>query len=212
MVDVRANRQPEILRQTTPFIILATFAVLARYSARKLRKVTLGADDWAIILGLVFAWCEYGLVIAEIHSGLGKHSAVIAEDDLSRHYKVTFAASINYATGISAVKSSILLLYSRIFPVRRFVLATRVVGLFVVAWWIVVVIIQIFSCNPIHGFWDTTIPSKCINAADFYVAVAVPNILTDMVMLGLPIRMVWRLQLPREQKVMLSGVFATGAL
>ena len=125
---------------------------------------------------------------------------------------MTYAGSLWYAFNITAIKLSILLLYQRVFPTPKFVLAIRIVGGFAVSWWFVVVIIQIFSCNPIAGFWDIDIPSKCIDPAKFYIAVAVPNILTDIVMLCLPVRMVWRLQMSRAQKIQLSLTFLTGAL
>lgn len=80
------------------------------------------------------------------------------------------------------------------------------------AWWIVVILIQIFSCNPVNGFWDTSVPSTCVNAAHFYIAVAVPNIITDVIMLCLPLQMVWRLQTSLIQKIALSFTFMTGGL
>ena len=123
-----------------------------------------------------------------------------------------FAGSFIYATSITLIKASILFFYQRVFPTPNFVLITRIIGGFVVAWWVVVVIIQVFSCNPIHGFWDTSTPSTCVNPAHFYIAVAVPNILTDIIMLCLPVRMVWRLQTSPVQKIALSLTFLTGAL
>ena len=80
------------------------------------------------------------------------------------------------------------------------------------AWWIVVVLIQIFSCNPVNGFWDTSVPSTCVNAALYYTAVAVPNIMTDIIMLCLPLQMVWRLQKSLAQRIALSLTFMTGAV
>jgi len=127
-------------------------------------------------------------------------------------FQVTYAGSLLYAFNITAIKISILLLYQRVFPTPRFVLATRIVGGFVVAWWIVVVIIQIFSCSPIAGFWDISVASKCVDPAHFYIAVAVPNILTDIIMLCLPLRMVWGLQMSQAQKIQVSLTLLTGAL
>ena len=107
---------------------------------------------------------------------------------------------------------SILLFYKRVFSSPKFILTTKILGGFVIAWWIVVVIVQIFSCNPIRGYWDASIPSKCINAADYYTGVAVPNILTDIILLCLPLQMIWRLQTSFMQKIALSITFLTGIL
>lgn len=126
--------------------------------------------------------------------------------------QVAFASSIIYATSISTIKMSIVLLYQRLFRTPKFVAATRAVAAAVLAWWIVVVIVQIFSCNPIKGQWDLSTPSKCISAAHFYVGVAVLNILTDVVLLLMPLPMIWRLQMSQLQKVTLSITFMTGTL
>lgn len=92
------------------------------------------------------------------------------------------------------------------------ILATRIVGGVIAAWWIALIIVQVFSCDPIHGYWDPSIPSDCVNAARYYTAIAIPNILTDVVLLALPIRMVWRLQLRLGPKIGLSIAFSTGIL
>jgi len=45
--------QPQMLRETIPFLILATFAVVGRYFSRRLRRTSLGADDYVALLALV---------------------------------------------------------------------------------------------------------------------------------------------------------------
>ncbi len=110
------------------------------------------------------------------------------------------------------IKVSILLFYQRVFPTSRFILITRIVLGCVVAWWITTVLVQVFECNPIHGFWDTSIPSTCLNATRFYTGVAVTNILTDFAILCLPVRMIWNLQTSHHQKIGLMATFLTGAL
>lgn len=51
--STQGNRQDEILRTTIPFMILATLSVIARYIAGKSRDVSLGVDDYVIVLPLV---------------------------------------------------------------------------------------------------------------------------------------------------------------
>lgn len=127
-------------------------------------------------------------------------------------HQILFAGGIIYPLAITAIKASILLLYQRMFDTPKFVLSVRIIGAVVAAWCIAVVLVQIFDCNPIHGFWDTSTPSTCIDGAHFYIGSAVPNILTDVIILVLPIHMVWRLQTSLAQKIALSFTFLTGAL
>lgn len=89
---------------------------------------------------------------------------------------------------------------------------TKVTGVACLAWWVATMTVQIFSCHPIHGFWDTSIHSHCINRTGFYIGVAAPNISIDLVMIALPIRTVWHLQLSTGQKIGLLLTFMTGGL
>lgn len=88
----------------------------------------------------------------------------------------------------------------------------RITGAVCLVWWMVVVFLQLFSCKPIRGFWDKSLPSSCIDRRKFYIGAAVPNILTDIIILSLSVRTVWQLQLSSGQKVGLSLTFLLGGL
>ncbi|PVH99804.1 hypothetical protein DM02DRAFT_507194, partial [Periconia macrospinosa] len=64
----------------------------------------------------------------------------------------------------------------------------------------------IFSCQPIHGFWGITIKSKCVNQSTFFLENSIPNILTDILILCLPVREVWNLQMSRGVKTLVCGI------
>ena len=110
------------------------------------------------------------------------------------------------------IKLSILAFYQRIFAIPRFLLITRTVGTVVIAWWLALSMVAIFSCRPVHGFWDRKIEPKCINTEAFFIGNALPNILTDIVILCLPIRMVWQLQTSLGEKVALTATFLLGGV
>ena len=81
-----------------------------------------------------------------------------------------------------------------------------------IAWGVGVLVCAIYPCNPIHGFWDFTVVSKCINPKTFYIGTSIPNILTDVAILCLPITQVWQLQMSNKQKVVVSTMFMMGSL
>jgi hypothetical protein len=71
----------------------------------------------------------------------------------------------------------------------------------------------IFPCKPIAKAWDVTITDgSCINRGAIYIFQAVTNIVTDVLLLLLPIPMVWRLHMPMQQKVGLVFIFIVGSL
>ncbi|KAM0294263.1 hypothetical protein ACHAPM_011416 [Fusarium culmorum] len=79
-------------------------------------------------------------------------------------------------------------------------------------WGIAVVVDSIFSCNPIYGFWEPTLPSRCINSSQFYIGITIPNIIFDILTVGLPIREIWKLQMGRDKKWAITSVFLLGSV
>ena len=55
------------------------------------------------------------------------------------------------------------------------------------AWLLASITISIFQCLPIYAFWDEEIKKTCVNLTHFLIGNTVPNIVTDLVILGLPL-------------------------
>lgn len=123
-----------------------------------------------------------------------------------------FAYQYLYCTAVFAIKISVLSFYRRIFLTPKFKQITDIIGAVIIAWWIAVIIVCTFSCNPIRGYWNKTIISSCVDVETFSTATTVPHLLTDVIVLLLPIRMIWRLQLARNQKFAMSFIFLLGSL
>lgn len=70
----------------------------------------------------------------------------------------------------------------------------------------------IFACDPISMSWDVRVKGTCINRPALYIATAVANIISDLVLFCLPIPIVVRLQVPRRQKIGLFFIFGVGSL
>lgn len=133
--------------------------------------------------------------------------------DAELRRKALFADQLIYATSIATIKISILLMYRRIFPTTKFSIATYVVGAVVIVWCIAVVLVSIFTCIPVQNFWESEQIASChVNSLSAYLANAVPNIITDVTILCLPMPMVWNLQLSTFRKVEISAAFLAGSL
>ena len=88
----------------------------------------------------------------------------------------------------------------------------RIIGAAVLAWWIGSQIVVLVGCRPIPYFWKQEGPGTCIDVQKYYLGQAVPNIITDLVLLIIPHPIVWRLQLPLPQKAALAGILLLGHL
>lgn len=128
------------------------------------------------------------------------------------NHQALMAYEIIYFVSLAATKMSILLFYTRLFPTREFKLAAKVIACIVVAWLIATILVSIFSCTPVRAFWTHEAGSKCINSEHFYIANAVPNIITDAFILTLPLRMVWGLHTSKWERVALTFIFMLGSL
>ncbi|KAL8801583.1 MAG: hypothetical protein Q9182_004369 [Xanthomendoza sp. 2 TL-2023] len=78
------------------------------------------------------------------------------------------------------------------------------------------ILVTILQCQPVSDFWnryspDAKGPFQCgVNVNQFFDGNAVPNIVTDAAILVLPIPFIWRLHLPKAQKLGLISIFMLG--
>lgn len=168
-----------------------------------------------------------------INNGLGKHIWVAPPNAIMVFLQGLFISEVCYTGVITTVKYSILALYWRLFKASRIRIPIYLITAMVTCWGLAVVnpsppvmarfllrwiacsqiLVTIFQCVPLRGAWDKTIDAKCgVDNYKFFYGNSIPNIMTDLALLALPIPSVWSLQIPRTQKVILSGIFVLGGL
>ncbi|KAI0382387.1 hypothetical protein F5Y04DRAFT_45423 [Hypomontagnella monticulosa] len=192
-------------------MVLAIVALIMRLVSRRIKKLSLMLSDYFAIAGTVCAFVTSLLVVYEARHGLGLHNEFVPSSDVTQILLATFAGELTYTIGFTLVKLSIIALYRQLFPTRLMLTSTTILAVLVTMWGIALVLVSIFSCNPISGFWDHSIPSTCINLQWFYIGNAIPNILTDAALLCLPMRDIWSVRLDRHSKVAVSILFALGS-
>ena len=128
--------------------------------------------------------------------------------------KAALATFVMYFTTTATIKASLLLLYYRYFGISRpFRIALYISAGLIVCWYLAVLFASIFQCVPVAAFWDRNIKNpKCVNLALFSTMTGVTNLLTDVIVLCLPMPMVWTLHTNKTQKMTLTGIFLLGFL
>ena len=127
--------------------------------------------------------------------------------------RLLFWDELFYTACIALCKFSVLCFYNRTFAVsRQLRTALWVLGGVTMGWWISVTFVIIFQCHPIRAAWLPQVPGNCFNLYGFFVGQAVPNILTDFILLILPLPILWRLRIQLPQKIALVAVFLLGYL
>lgn len=127
--------------------------------------------------------------------------------------KYLVAISILYFGSVNVPKIAILALYHRLFPNTRIRVVIWIVLGTLICLTITTVITGLASCRPFSANWNPSLPgSSCIDKEAFFRYGSIPNILTDIVMLILPMRVVWNLHTSTRLKIGLVVTFATGSL
>jgi hypothetical protein len=144
--------------------------------------------------------------------GYGKHARDLSKLELRTCLKFFWLAQTPYKIVVCLNKTSVILLYMRIFISHRFRRLCFGALAVVVGSGVATVFATIFQCIPLQRSWNKTVHGTCIDSSAFWIANAVINISTDLIVLALPVREVAKLQLRMREKIMLHGVFLLGGL
>ncbi|CAF9905470.1 MAG: hypothetical protein ALECFALPRED_000631 [Alectoria fallacina] len=112
---------------------------------------------------------------------------------------------------MGAIKISTLLLFARIFPGQKFQRMLWAVGLFISTYSSIMVIAMIFQCRPLNRVWDPTVKAECIEINKVWIVMGSLNVVTDFLLLCLPLPQIWKLQMRRETKLQLISIFSIGS-
>lgn len=149
-------------------------------------------------------------------AGVGHHLEAVLM--FHPHQVVAWAKSIYslemiYLPAVALPKISILSLYLRIFPNRVFRGMTMVIVAIVLLNWLAFALASTFQCSPVTYQWDKSIEGgRCFDVLLFYRMVNVPNVVTDIAMLILPMPMVWKLHTSRPRRIGLTVCFLAGSV
>jgi hypothetical protein len=70
------------------------------------------------------------------------------------------------------------------------------------------------ACRPLRAYWDTelTPEAECIDDQARTLAFTISNLVTDVMILILPIPTFWKLKLPIRERLALTGLMSLGLL
>jgi hypothetical protein len=109
-------------------------------------------------------------------------------------------------------KLSIVYFYRRIFRGSKFSILTGILLAFIVVWATAFFFAGLLICVPIEAFWTHAPGARCFMPIPLFYTGAISNSIMDVVILAIPVPLVWKLNLPRKQKISVSCIFLLGAL
>lgn len=123
-----------------------------------------------------------------------------------------YSGSFLYPACITFVKLSILMQYRRLFShhSRSFHWQINVLITLVALWGGGIILTAFFLCVPMEKNWNTSVEGTCIPIIPFYYGLQIPNIVTDLLIIVVPIREVMKLALNKRLKTGAITMFALG--
>ncbi|KAI8669984.1 hypothetical protein NCS56_00802200 [Fusarium sp. Ph1] len=204
------DRSATLIGVVVMLLIITTVVVVLRLWTRYAILNQLGADDFlALISLLVVIGCGIAIIL-ETRYGLGKHVSPDILKTAPLYLKHFYVAVVLYSASLLFIKLTFLLHYYRLLAIQGMKKVYQAAIAIVGSWALSQVLLGIFVCQPIHGFWDKTVDAKCIpNQPQWYINAA-GNIATDVMVFLLPVPVIRSLRLPRTQKFILAGIFSLG--
>ena len=113
---------------------------------------------------------------------------------------------------LTLTKISIVLQYLRVFVGNRIRYACWAALGLISLYGLETFTTAILTCIPVSAFWTMDPAAHCINKQFLWFFNAAMNILTDLIILALPMPVLSALKLPKRQKIGLMFIFALGGL
>ncbi|KAK8100053.1 integral membrane protein, partial [Apiospora kogelbergensis] len=149
----------------------------------------------------------------EAYFALGKHISAVSPGRLSNYFRAVWYTALFYHLSLGLVKASILFLYIRMFKsydnVRR---ASWVVLALVAIGMCGILAVMMTACIPLRKKWDHAvedIDGYC-HPVGIWWAITGFQAGTDVIVFLMPLPTIYKLRLPRRQKLGLVAVFAIG--
>ncbi|KAI9750249.1 MAG: hypothetical protein M1815_001901 [Lichina confinis] len=204
------DRRGQVLASTIAVSVLPLIAVIVRFWSRKLKRTPWKQDDYCIVVALVFSFGMMVQVTVATRYGLGQQALKAGLDNVTVFFKIVYAYQLTYGFTITLVKACILMFYHRTFVSHGFRRTVWGMAAFILLYFVPFTTAAIFQCRPLRLAWNKTLDGVCIDYVAYFKAASIVNLVTDVLLLVMPLPVVWRLNITPRQKIAVTGIFTLG--
>ncbi|KAG4281802.1 hypothetical protein FPRO06_10706 [Fusarium proliferatum] len=206
------SRSGVVIGVSTFLMALSAVMVGLRLWCRRERQM-LGLDDVTTVVALACILGCGSSIVAMTNYGLGRHVYTLSPQQITLYLRCFWISIVFYTYALFAIKLTFLIHYYRIMSVSNMRwLYLGALG-FIILWGTYQGIGVFFFCIPIQSFWDSGVKGRCLPAQPtMWLISGIVHIVTDFAIIVMPLPIVWKLQLPRYQKIYLTGIFGLGTL
>ncbi|KAH7330522.1 hypothetical protein BKA65DRAFT_597565 [Rhexocercosporidium sp. MPI-PUGE-AT-0058] len=195
----------------TAIIIFTSLLVSLRISSKYFIKKELSAEDYFAGLAQCMSIVSNTFAIRMCRLGFGKHIYSLPNGAMKAIFLKFYIGENIYVAVLGLIKISILAFYLRIFQLQvPFRVAVYVTIVFIVLGTVTISLLTIFQCQPVAYFWDKDLHGTCLDLNALAYANSGLSIMQDFLIIGLPIRVVWKMNLDRKKKLSVAFMFALG--
>ncbi|KAF2855331.1 hypothetical protein T440DRAFT_464603 [Plenodomus tracheiphilus IPT5] len=196
------------------FTTLAFVCVCLRmFTQIKFLARAIGWEDYTILISMVLSLATAVFQVLQANAGNGRHAMFVPfPEGTVRILRYLYWSIIFYNLSLCFTKVSILLQYGRIFTVPEMRIPLHIVMGICVVYGIALLFTSIFSCVPVRAYWQVLEQADAIcipNEVLWYMNASL-NILCDLLVAILPVRVIWKLQIPKQQKIALMAILTIG--
>ncbi|RYP60853.1 hypothetical protein DL769_007953 [Monosporascus sp. CRB-8-3] len=198
---------PFVKAQFIASIIVAILVLLVvgmRVVGRRLGP-GLGWDDG---LPLAISLLAAQGLTSPLGSGYDQHEHPEVFPNFSYIVKVIFGMQYAYVVALAATKASVLCFYLRVFATASVARASKWLLGFCVIWALAFIFAPIFLCRPVSAQWTRL--GKCGDHIPLILSSIISNVVSDLVIMWLPMPSIWSLQARKTDKIGIMACFALG--
>ncbi|KAL8674515.1 MAG: hypothetical protein Q9168_001107 [Polycauliona sp. 1 TL-2023] len=211
------NLGPTIIIINSIVFTASSLIVILRTFTRLSLTKNFGWDDAVMVLTQLINACGMGFVGAEVSNGLGRKRFYLAPGGYKKFLKYDYLDWVQVFLTLMLSKISICLFLLRLSSFRRIRLGLHAMNIFLVTSHIPLTFLIIFQCNPVSKYWRNPNdgPGSCFSkdtVAHIIIVQGVFSIVSDFVLAGFPVLLLWNVQLSKRTKVGLCMLMGLGVV
>lgn len=213
-VPIENGRQVGILITSSISIFIVVLSVVLRLIAKNMVS-KLDNSDYCIVGALLSNTALHACCMMLVtHGGFGFHTTDIYQrfgpDTATFFFKGIMSFALLWNVTVCFSKLSVLLMYTSLIPVPSMIKWAKGIGALIIAWNVGNIIAGFLICRPLARNWDFLIPGTCGSQPNFYFAMGMVNLITDLMLIVLPMPYLYNLRMAMRKKIIAGGMLSIG--
>ncbi|KAI1076551.1 hypothetical protein F5B20DRAFT_320397 [Whalleya microplaca] len=200
-----ANHGSYVIIATWIFACISVLFVAVRVVLRTWTSKHFGWDNGLIVTALCFSIGQSISASESVRYGLGRHLNALGEKQIQSYYRTSFTSDVLSVFVFVLSKLSLIALSGNITPSNTMRIVFRWFTAFTILWGISYVLSISFQCGarvPMRAF-----DRLCVNERALVFAHGIINMLTDFLLMILPVFIVWKVQIRKQKRLVVLGLF-----